>query len=89
MFEDGAWEGFDFGETDWSPAEGMPCDRGGFHAGADGEVTHLRLEAIDDIQQVRAISQGEDVQSQREASEEGEEEFHVREAINLAPLHLP
>ena len=73
MFEDGAWERFNFGKADWSPAERVPSDRGGFHAGADGEVTHLRLEAVDDIQQVRAISQSEDVQSQREASEEGEE----------------
>jgi hypothetical protein len=29
-------------------------------------------EAVDDIQQARAISQSEEVQSQREASEEGE-----------------
>ena len=35
-----------------------------------------KLEAVDDVQQVRAVSQGEDVQGQRKASEEGEEEFH-------------
>jgi hypothetical protein len=39
VFEDGAWEGFDFGEADRLPAKGMPSDAGGFHAGADGEVT--------------------------------------------------
>jgi ribosomal 30S subunit maturation factor RimM len=38
-----------------------------------------KLEAVDDVQQARAISQSEEVQSQRKASEEGEEEFHVRE----------
>jgi len=44
---------------------------------------------VDDVQKVRAIGHDQDVDGQREASEEGEEEFHVREAINLAPLHLP
>ena len=43
VFEDSAWEGFDFGEADWSPAEGMPCDAGGFHARADGEVADIHL----------------------------------------------
>jgi len=31
-----------------------------------------KLEAVDDVQEARAISQGEDVQGQSEASEEGE-----------------
>ena len=73
MFEDGAWEGFDFREADWSPAEGMPSDRGGFHAGADGEVTHGRLVLVDDLKKVRAVSQKQDVESQPKASEEGED----------------
>jgi len=32
-----------------------------------------RLEAVDDFQQVRAIGHDQDVDGQREASEEGEE----------------
>ena len=40
VFEDGTWEGFDFGEADWNPAEWMPSNACGFHARADGEVTH-------------------------------------------------
>jgi hypothetical protein len=32
-----------------------------------------KLEAVDDIQQARAISQEQDVKGQRKASEEGEE----------------
>ena len=43
VFEDGTWEGFDFGKADGRPAERVPSDRGGFHAGADGEVTHRKV----------------------------------------------
>jgi hypothetical protein len=32
-----------------------------------------KLKAVDDVQQARAISQSEDVQGQRKASEEGED----------------
>ena len=32
VFEDGTWERFNFGESDWSPAEGMPGDAGCFHS---------------------------------------------------------
>ena len=35
-----------------------------------------KLEAIDDVEQARAIGQSKDVEGQREASEEGEDEFH-------------
>ena len=35
-----------------------------------------KLEAVDDVQQVRAVGHDQDVDGQREASEEGEEEFH-------------
>jgi hypothetical protein len=48
-----------------------------------------RLKAVDNVQEARAIGQSKDVEGQRKASEEGEDEFHVREAINLAPPHLP
>jgi hypothetical protein len=33
----------------------------------------VRLKAVDDVEEVWAIGQQQDVQSQREASEEGEE----------------
>ena len=61
MFEDSAWEGFDFGEADWSPAEGMPSDGRGFHTRADGEITHRRLMQVDNVEQVRAIGHDQDV----------------------------
>ena len=35
-----------------------------------------KLEAVDDVEQAGAVGQQQDVQGQREASEEGEEEFH-------------
>ena len=44
---------------------------------------------VDDVQKAWAFGQQQDVDGQREASEEGEDQFHVREAINLAPPHLP
>ena len=65
MFEDGTWERLDFGEADGSPAKRVPSDRGGFHAGTDGEVTHRRLEAVDDVEEVWAVGQQQDIQGQR------------------------
>jgi len=47
-----------------------------------------KLIVIQDVNQARAIGQSKDVDGQREASEEGEEEFHVREVSTLPHLHL-
>ena len=52
VFEDGTWERFDFGESDWSPSEWMPGNAGCFHARADGEVAQglsfgLRFGEVD------------------------------------------
>ena len=43
MFEDGAGEGFDLGKANGLPAEGLPRDRRGFHAGAYREETERDL----------------------------------------------
>ena len=39
----------------------------------------VRLVVVQNVEQARPIGQGENVKGQRKASEEGEEEFHVRE----------
>ena len=75
MFDDGAGKGFDLGEANGLPAEGLPSDRRGFHARADGEETHrLELGVINHLDDVGAVREGEDEQRQGGDGEEDEDE---------------